>query len=131
MEADIVVAKEPVNDAGEDVLAAVLLHHRAPARHIDAPLDLAAHLERRVRRMHDLALHLMRVEHMRSAQRAMVGALTAALREEGRSVEHDGIALSPALAGAHRRRKYHQLRILIIQANCHPYRLLRVVCSRL
>ena len=120
MEAHVVVAVEPVDEAGEDVLAAVLLGHVEPAHGIDAALDLRTYGQRPVGQVHDGAVAVVHIQHVRAAERTVVGALSAALREERRSVELDRVAPLPlVLAGDDLRRKRPELRVLIEQTNRH------------
>ena len=96
VEAHIVRAEELVEGIREHVLAAVLLH----VVEADGPVELCLHLRARfqglLRLVEDLARLLVDMrdgEHLaRRRQRARVAELAAALREEHRLVEHDGIA---------------------------------------
>ena len=99
MKAHIVKAEAPVYQARDDVLARVVLHPAQALFEVQAALDAFTHGERAVTEMDDLAAALLHVQHMGRAESAGVGALAAALREEGRAVEDDGKAALCRLAG--------------------------------
>ena len=115
MEADVVVAVEPVRDAGEDVLAGVVLHPAQALFGVDPPDHFRPGLDRAVGAVQDAPLALVHVRHARLAEDPGVGALPAALGEEGRAVELDQEALFVRLAGEHLRAEGEELRVFVIQ----------------
>lgn len=104
VEAHIVGAEELVEGVREHVLAAVLLHVVEADRPVDLCHYLRAGRQGLLRLVKDLARLLVdvldRKRLLPCRQCARVAELAAALREEDRLVEHDGIALMIRL-GAH------------------------------
>ena len=83
VEAHILTAEHPVQDAAEDVLAGVLLHTVQPVLHVQHALHGAAGLQGRIGQVGDDPLPGLHVQHIGPAQGAPVGRLAAALGEEG------------------------------------------------
>ena len=67
------------------MLTAVLLHHVQPPHTVYMPMHLAPDLKRRTGQMLDLAPLLVRIQNPYIIQRAVVCALSAALRKKTRS----------------------------------------------
>ena len=126
----VVIAKEAAHKTGEDMLAAVLLHHVEPALRIHAALNRCANRQRGVGRMQHFAARLMDIQHIYAAQHAMVCALSAALRKKRRSIKGHNILTLFLLAAGDDRRKRKQLRILIVQTHGHMIHSFRKNCQK-
>ena len=96
------------------MLAGVLLHGIQAAGPIDAAGHGGARLQRSVRGMGDGGAVGMHVSHLRSAQRAQVTGLAAALREEGSLVQHDRIAALGRGAGEHGCNKFLHISVCFV-----------------
>ena len=72
----------------EQVLSVVLLHVVEAAGPIDRSFHFSAGVERTVEQVQHLAVPILHVEHRRTAQRALVPRLAAALGIEGAAVQH-------------------------------------------
>ena len=100
-EAHVLAAELLVRDARQNVLARVLLHVVEAARPVDVALHRLAHAHRRGDGVPDHAVLLVHVHDARSAQRAAVGGLTAALGIKGRGGQSGAQHASVLLAGQH------------------------------
>ena len=114
VEAHILGPEQAVEGAAEDMLAGVLLHGIQAAGPIDAAGHSGARLQRSVRGMGDGGAVGMHVGHLRSAQRAQVTGLAAALREEGSPVQHDRIAALGRGAGKHGCSKFLHISVCFV-----------------
>ena len=117
VEADVLPAVEPVHDAGDDVLAGVLLHQVEAS----VPVDLPVHssVQRSRHRVDDRAVPLLHVEDLRPAERAEITGLSAALGVEGRPVEHDRPVFPGRLAVEDGRGKFTQIGLVVIEFFCY------------
>ena len=88
VEAHVLTAKHPVQDAAENVLAGVLLHAVQPVVHVQQALHGAADFQRRIGQVGDDPLLGLHVQHVGPVQGAPVGRLAAAFGEEGGLVQH-------------------------------------------
>ena len=114
VKAHVVIAEKPMHQTGEHVLAAVLLHHVHPAHRVHMAAHLAADRKRPADQMLHLAVCLVRVEHLHAVQRAVIRALSAALRKKRRLIQRDDIALFPLLAGLHHGGKFQHIHISVV-----------------
>ena len=120
MEAHVVIAVGRVDEAGENVLAAVLLHETEPPRPVDAAFHHGAHLQGTITEVDDFTARFVGVRDGHAAQHSLVAGLAAALGIEGRPVQRHVPAVLSRPAAGHRGRKYLQMRILIIEPfHCH------------
>lgn len=114
MKADIVIAKNAMYQTGEHMLAAVLLRHIQPPRTIHMPMYLAPDLKRSAGQMLHLSADFLRIQNLHIVQRAMVRALSAALREKRSLIEYDGIAAALLFTADDDRGKVQFVHILLI-----------------
>ena len=112
-----------MHQAGNDVLPAVCLHPPKALRPIQLALNDIPCAQRRVRRMQDLALNLLNIQHMHVVQNAGIGALPTALGEKCRPVKHHMPVLSGGHTGQNDRLKSGQMAVLVIQFFCHTENL--------
>ena len=91
VKADIMKAVVPVDEAGDNVLAGMLHREIVPPDAVNHAFDERADSQRRSGRVPDLALLFVDIRDGHAAQQAMVGPLSAALREKCGAVEQDGI----------------------------------------
>ena len=96
------------------MLAAVLLRHIQPPRTIHMPMHLAPDLKRSAGQMLHLSADFLRIQNLHIVQRAMVRALSAALREKRGLIEYDGIAAALLFAADDDRGKVQFVHILLI-----------------
>ena len=96
------------------MLAGVLLHVVKAALPVDLASDGLAHGQRLVAGVIDHAVRLMNVQNINAAQRAVVGALSAALGVEGGAVQHHPPRLFVGGAVQHRGVEPAQERVLIV-----------------
>ena len=101
VEAHIFVAEMGADGAGDQMLAAVLLHEHKAARPVDLHGDGLAHRQRRGAEMDDLAVTVADIQHGNAVQRPQVTGLSAAGGIENGAVKHDGPAAFCRLAAAH------------------------------
>ena len=119
VEAHVVEAEAAMHEAGDDMLARVVLHAPQALLEVEAALDVLPDGQGRVAEVDDLAAALLRVQHARAPQRSGIGALAAALREEGRAVERHGKSLLRLLAGKHLRGENGQMAVRVIELFGH------------
>ena len=119
MKADILKAADRVNEAGEDVLARVLLHMVKSALIIDSALELCADGALLGAAVHHFAALFLHVEYFCAADEAVIRRLTAALGEERSPVEHDLIAAAALNAGNDPRGEILYIDIIVIKPLCH------------
>ena len=118
VEVDVLDAVFFVAQAGEDVLAAVVLHAAQALFRVHGAGVMAGG-KLAVAQMQDLAAALVHIEHARLADRSRVGRLAAALGEEGRAVEHDLPAALLLPRGEDPCLKFKQMAVQIIQFFAH------------
>ena len=75
---------------------------------------LAADCQRRADQVLHLAANVVRVEHLRAAQCAVIRALSAALREKRRLIQRDDIAVFPLRAGFDHGGKVQHIHIFVV-----------------
>ena len=102
VEADVFGPEQPVQRAGQNMLAGVLLHVVAPPRPVELALNTAAHGQRRVQRVPDNAAACVHAGDGRAAQRAGVTGLAAAFGVKGGAVQRRAPAAGHGLARKHR-----------------------------
>ena len=98
MEAYVVKAVPAVDEAGEQVLAGVLLHEVKPPGPVDAACHLPPHREFPVTQVHDGAVLLRDRQHLGLPQGSQVPGLSAALGIEDGPVQADGPAAGSRMA---------------------------------
>lgn len=98
MEAYVVKAVPAVDEAGEQVLAGVLLHEVKPPGPVDAACHLAPHRELPVAQVHDGAILLCDCQHLGLPQGSQVPGLSAAFGIEGGPIQADGPAIRHRMA---------------------------------
>jgi hypothetical protein len=86
MEAEVFRAAEGMQYARNDMLARVTLHPLKPKRKIELAMQRFAHAGRAVQKMKNTAFPLLHVEHLKTAERSRIRALTAALGEKRRGI---------------------------------------------
>ena len=116
VEAHVVIAEAPVDDAAEQMLTAVLLHEVEPPLPVERAVYGRAGRERGVAVVDDLAAAPMCVRHAHTGECPGVAGLAAALRIERRPVEHDVVAVLSGRAGEHLRIKFPHMGILIVKS---------------
>ena len=114
VEAGVVAVVGAAQHAGDDMLAGVLLHVVKAALPVDLAGDGLAHGQRLVAGVIDHAVRLMNVPYINAAQRAVVGALSAALGVEGGAVQPHPPRLFVGGAVQHRGVEPAQERVLIV-----------------
>ena len=114
MKPDVFIAKARVDNAGNQMLARMLLRQVKAARPVDAAEDLAARLQRRIAQMYDLSAALVYLQHPRTGDRAEVAGLSAALRIEDRPVKQDLPAAERLTARHDPRLHFAALRLCVI-----------------
>ena len=119
MKADILKAADRVNEAGEDVLARVLLHMVKSALIIDSALDLRADGALLGAAVNHFSALFVNVEYFCAADEAVIRRLTAALGEERGPVEHDLIAAAALNAGNDPRGEILYIDIIVVKPLCH------------
>ena len=90
VEADILRPEQPVERPTQDVLTGVLLHGVQPCGPVEAALHRVTRRQRGIGGVGDGYTVRMYGQYPRRTQRAGVTGLAAALREEGRAVQHHG-----------------------------------------
>ena len=126
MQADRVPGKMPPAGSGQHVLAGVLLHVVEAARPVDAPLDPLSDGQRRVYHVpHFAVLVHVHVHDARAAQRACVVGLPAAGGIKRAAIQPHAPRVLLRLARQHRRVKFLQIGIVVIQSLRHASRRLR------
>ena len=93
MEADIIISEGAVHDAGNDMLAGVLLHFGETLFIVDRAIHFCVGLKLPIGVVDDYVAFFLDVQHLHAAQNSGVGILAAALREEYGLVENYFIAL--------------------------------------
>ena len=93
MEADIIISEGAVHDAGNDMLAGVLLHFGETLFIVDRAIHFCVGLKFSIGVVDDQVTFFLDVQHLHAAQNSGVGILAAALREEYGLVENYFIAL--------------------------------------
>ena len=116
VEAHVVIAEAPMDDAAEQMLTAVLLHEVEPLLPVERAVYGRAGRERGVAVVDDLAAALMCVRHAHTGECPGVAGLAAALGIERRPVEHDVVAVLSGCAGEHLRIKFPHMGILIVKS---------------
>ena len=117
MEADVLIAKARVDEAGDEMLTGVLLHEVQPPR----PVDLARHVRAgrqscRTAVQHRLAAQ-ERLRDVRAAERARVAGLAASRGIKDRAVQLHEPAVFALLAGEHARLQLPGVRVRFIDAD--------------
>ena len=87
MKARIVAAVDPVEDAGHNVLTAVLLHAVKTWLPVNGALHFCAGNQGAVTDMHHCFPLLLGIQNPDTAQNARISCLTAALRIEGSGIQ--------------------------------------------
>ena len=93
MEADIIISEGAVHDAGNDMLAGVLLHFGETLLIVDGTVHLCARRKFYVGVMDDDIVLFLHIQHVYAAQASGISVPAAALREEYGLVENYFIAL--------------------------------------
>ena len=101
MEAYIVAVEAAAQDAGEDVLAGMLLHMVKAPGPVQFSGDDCSDFQGFVHIVENHAVFFVHIRDGRAAQRAVVGRLSAALWVKGGAAQHGGIAVFAALAVQH------------------------------
>ena len=114
MKTHIVVAIAPVDDAGDDVLAGVLLHQVEAPLIINGAADFRAHFQRPITQMDHFFAPLLYIQNFHRTKKPQVAGLAAAFRIEGRGIQHHFPALFHAPAGKHPRGKSRTVAVFII-----------------
>ena len=117
VEADVLIAEARVDEAGDEMLAGVLLHEVQPPR----PVDLARHVctdrqSRRAAVQHRLAAQ-ERLRDVRAAECARVAGLAAARGIKDCAVQLHEPAVFALLAGEHARLQPPGVRVRFIDAD--------------
>ena len=115
VEAHVVIAKAGVDQAADNVLAAVLLHQVEPPVPVDLALHGFANLQRMVAVVDDPAAGFVGIGDPDTAQDALVAGLAAALGIKRRPVQNHVVAVLPRLAGQDHGGKLRQMGIEIIE----------------
>ena len=125
MQADRVPGEMPPAGSGQHVLAGMLLHVIETAYPVDAPLDPRSDGQRRVHHVPHLAVlvHIY-VHNVRAAQRARVVGLPAAGGVKRTAIQTHAPRVPLRLARQHRRVKFLQIGIVVIQSLRHASRRL-------
>ena len=119
MEADVVIAEAPVDDAGKNMLPGVLLHETLPALPVQRAVDITSRRKGPVAEMDDLLPFLLHIQHPRFPEASLIRRLAASLRIEGRPVQNHREALLFFPALSHLRVKFPAVCVLIIQSFRH------------
>ena len=114
VEAHVVKAVLPVHKAGDDVLAAVVLHPAVALLGVHGAGKALPHRQGPVGIVEDAPLLFVHVQHPGGADAAGVGKLAAPLGEKGRAVQGDGKAALRLLAAGHRRLKVEETAVDVI-----------------
>ena len=99
MKAGVVIAIAAVNNAGNDVLAGMLLHQVKPPVPIDAAFYHIAHRQRPVAQMDHRFSPLLHIQHLRTAEDTNVAGLSAAFGVKCRGIQRHFIAIRHRFAG--------------------------------
>ena len=115
MKSDVIASGHLVQDTAQDMLARMLLHQIEPPRPVDASVGRAPFFQRCGKGMPDLAVTLVHLKHLFSAERSGVIGLSAALRIKSGRVQTNkklSIFFPPLeyLCG-----KFSHIRILIVE----------------
>ena len=95
-----------VHDAGNDMLAGVLLHFGETLFIVDRAIHFCVGLKFSIGVVDDQVTFFLDIQHLHAAQNAGVGILAAALREKGGAVQHREPALFVGLAVQHMAGKF-------------------------
>ena len=112
---DVLRPEQPVQRAGQNVLAGVLLAGVAPAGGIYRAFHPRAGGQRRIQAMPDHAVRNLHILHRRAAQKAGLGRLAAALGVEGGFIQRGPPTLAGRLTGQHGGRKGQRRGIGFVQ----------------
>ena len=118
MEAGVAAPKPPVENAGDNVLAGVLLHSDEPGLPVDVALHPAPRLQGPVTQVDDFLSPFPGVQHRGTAQFAGIRRLPAPLGVEGRGIQNNLKSLGPLLAGNHPGSEPLQVGIFIVKLSC-------------
>ena len=120
MEAHVVVAETPMDDAGENVLAGVQLHEAEPAFPVDSSLNVASNIQRLFAVVDDLAICFVRIRYAHVRKITGIARLSAALGVKGRFVQHHVKSVLSRRAGQNLRLKHLTVYVLIKELfRCH------------
>ena len=114
VEACIVQAEPPVENAGDHVLPGVLLHEAEPAVIIDDSFHGFPHDQGFPAQVDHFPVFLPGVQHGNAAQNPGVPRLAAPLGVEGRGIQHYPEAFLPFLTAQHPGGEPGQMAVLII-----------------
>ena len=132
VEAHVVKAVLPVDEAGDDVLAGVVLHPAIALLPVHSAGKALPHGQGPVGIVEDAPLLFVHVQHPRLPDGAGVGRLAAALGEEGGPVQGDRPAALLLLAGRSPRRQMPQMAVDVIELSViRPPHSLCTQCCKL
>ena len=120
VEARIVAAVEPVQDAGDDMLPRVLLHPDEPGLIVNFARYRASRRQRPIAQVDHRLSRFPGIQHMNAPKDARIRRLTAAQRIKGRPVQNDRKAPLRCPAVQNSGLKFGQMAVCVINFfGCH------------
>ena len=118
VETGVMVTIPAVDNAGNDMLAAVLLHPQEAAGIVDDALHRRAHLQGAAAQVHHRFTPLPGIQHGHATKGSGIGGLSAALGVKGRGIQDHFEALVRFFAGKDGGREPGQVGIFVIEFPC-------------
>ena len=114
MKANIVIAKPPMDQAGDYMLPRMLLHPVESLLPVDSACHRSSGIQRRCRRVEDHIFPLLNIQHFDVIQIAGIGILAAPFREKGGAIQHHLILVFYRTAVQHLCLKFLPMAVIII-----------------
>lgn len=115
MEANVVIAVQPVDKTGYNVLPRVVLHVGKAAGPVNLPLHPAPRRQRTGKDMDNLLSSLPHIQHGDAAQKTVIRILSAPLGIKSRSVQHHLKTGFHRFTAQHPGQEFCHVAVLIIQ----------------